>query len=105
MGFLDNIFGKLQQINEEGKEAQAEAERWSAETICDEIARTSSLVKNSGYRIALRIKCQKMNNRELKSLFKWAGSRYRNGTTNNEQLRNNIILDTIRTEMSNKGLL
>lgn len=73
MGFFDYIGAKIQQANAEVLEAQMEAERWDARTICMKLKNchvtSSSIRKYSGYMKALRSKCEEMNDWELKGTF------------------------------------
>jgi hypothetical protein len=69
MGFFDYVGGKLQQANEQVREAEMEAESWSADRICSRLKNTSSMTKSTGYRKALQNKCREMSDRELEDLF------------------------------------
>lgn len=72
MGLIDSILGKIQQIGLESQKAEMEAEDWDANTICRKMQRTSSITKCTGYTKALRSKCRKMSDVELKNTFDFA---------------------------------
>ena len=72
MGLFDFIRGIIRQAVTEAQEAQMEAERWDARTICRELQITSRPTKMTGYMTALSSKCQKMSDRELKDIFDYA---------------------------------
>lgn len=70
--FFDFIGGKILQAGAETQEAQMEAERWDARTICRKLQITSRPTIIAGYVPVLRSKCQEMSDRELKDIFDYA---------------------------------
>lgn len=85
MNLFGYIGGKLQQAATEMQEAEKEAERWKVKEICNQIQRTSSLARTAGYSNALRSKCEKMNNNELKNMYDYMHN------TGNFKARNAMI--------------
>lgn len=69
MGLFDSIVEKGKQKYGEVVEAQMRAEEWDVYDIMYQIKRTSKNTERMGYGQALKIKAQKMDNRQLESLY------------------------------------
>ncbi len=78
MGIFSYLGSKLQEYEDESKQAALKAEIWDAHKICRELSRTSSMAISAGYGKALRSKARQMDDYELKDLFDFA---YSSGNT------------------------
>lgn len=72
MGLFDYIGGKVNQMAEDVQKAQLEARHWDPEMIIRKIQVTSSMFKSQGYAQELKIRCEEMDNSQLKDTFDYA---------------------------------
>ena len=94
MGIFDYIGGKMQEAGNSIREAEMEAEGYSAKWICDRLKNTLPLTKLTGYVNVLKRKAEELDNFDLKELFE-----------HTQRTRNVKAFNVLAKEMEERNLV